>query len=117
LAVDSVNRQHESEIAALKQRYDTLTRRENEVMSLVVTGMLNKQTSEIAVKVHRAWVMHKMQAESLSELVRMAEELHLSAPIYGGQDRFQRRCGSSAKIDGPGRLNSLANRYGLRPVG
>ena len=43
LAVDSVNRQHESEIAALKQRYDTLTRRENEVMSLVVTGMLNKQ--------------------------------------------------------------------------
>jgi hypothetical protein len=82
------------------------------MMSLVVTGMLNKQTSEIAVKVHRAWVMHKMQAESLSELVRMAEELHLSAPIYGGQDRFQRRCGSSAKIDGPGRLNSLANRYG-----
>jgi FixJ family two-component response regulator len=67
--------------ARLEALYDQLSRREREVMSLVVTGLMNKQVaarlslSEITVKIHRGSVMRKMQAQSLADLVRMAEQL------------------------------------------
>jgi len=72
------------QLAELQERYTTLSAREREVMSLVVTGMLNKQiaaelgASETTVKIHRGHVMQKMQAQSLPELVRMADKLRVS---------------------------------------
>ena len=87
LARDRSHRKEQSEVSRLYARLDKLTRREREVMKLVVTGMLNKQiaselgTSEITIKVHRARVMRKMQAGSLAELVKITERLHLFPPI------------------------------------
>ena len=74
-------RQHRRETEALLTRYGSLTSREQEVFPLVVQGLVNKQIadqlniSEPTVKLHRGRLMHKMGAESLAELVRMAERL------------------------------------------
>ena len=81
LARDRIVREKQRDNAELRQRYSALSIREREVMNLVVSGMLNKQiaaaldASEATVKMHRSQVMKKMQAQSLPELVRMADKL------------------------------------------
>jgi FixJ family two-component response regulator len=78
---DAARRQQEKEISALRDRLEWLTPREREVLPLVVSGFPNKQiaaeigTSETTVKVHRGQLMRKMGADSLPDLVRMAERL------------------------------------------
>jgi FixJ family two-component response regulator len=75
----------EAELQALRECYASLTPREREVMAMVVSGLLNKQVgfqlgiSEITVKAHRGRVMQKMNADSLADLVKMAERLHLES--------------------------------------
>jgi FixJ family two-component response regulator len=79
----------EAEIRALRDCYASLSHREREVMSLVVSGLLNKQVggelgiSEITVKTHRGKVMRKMKAHSLADLVTMAARLSLASAPYG----------------------------------
>jgi FixJ family two-component response regulator len=81
LARGALEQDKRQEVENLQKRLDTLTPREREVMSLVVRGLLNKQiafelgTVEKTVKVHRARVMEKMEAQSLPELVRIAERI------------------------------------------
>jgi FixJ family two-component response regulator len=82
---DRAARERQAEIHDLQQRYNALTAREREVMTLVVSGMLNKQiaseigASEATVKIHRGHVMQKMLAGSVVDLLRMADKLKLSA--------------------------------------
>ena len=85
---DRARHAREEEGRNIASRYNTLTPREREVMSFVVRGFLNKQiagemgTSETTAKIHRGQVMRKMQAQSLPDLVRIAERLGLPSQRY-----------------------------------
>ena len=78
---DNARREQEKEIREVQQRFDSLTSREREVISLVVKGLLNKQiadqlgSAENTIKVHRGRAMAKMHAQSVADLVRMIEKL------------------------------------------
>jgi FixJ family two-component response regulator len=86
----------EERLRTLRARHDSLSRREREVMALVVTGLLNKQVggelgiSEITVKAHRGNMMRKMGASSLVHLVAMAGMLH-DSPVLGNQQSMDDR--------------------------
>ena len=81
LEQDRARREQEKEVTDLQQRFDSLTSREQQVISMLVSGMLNKQiagelgTAESTVKVQRSRAMEKMHAESLVDLARMIEKL------------------------------------------
>jgi len=85
ISIDREARQRRNDIAELRTRYESLTAREREVFALVVTGSLNKQialqlgTTERTVKAHRGQMVQKMQADSVADLVRMADKLGISA--------------------------------------
>ncbi|MFI5178055.1 MAG: response regulator transcription factor [Vicinamibacterales bacterium] len=87
LAKARVRLQEREETTRLRTLLDGLTPREREVMAFVVSGLLNKQiahqlgTTESTIKAHRAQVMHKMQADSLADLVRAADRLLLPKPL------------------------------------
>jgi len=80
---DRARLQREAEIAVLRERFESLTLREREVVAMVVSGMPNKQIAgeigitENTVKVHRSRAMEKMQAQSLADLVKMIERLEI----------------------------------------
>src|SRR5215470_438886 len=91
---DRARREHEQKLQGLRTRFDSLSPREREVMILVVAGMMNKQVageigiSEVTVKVHRHNIMQKLRAQSLAELVRMADRLGI--PSRSRTDAEQR---------------------------
>jgi FixJ family two-component response regulator len=83
---DRVRRQRQAETAMLRERLESLTPREREILPLVVSGLLNKQVgaeigaTEATVKVHRSQLMRKMGASSLADLVRMSEKMGIAVP-------------------------------------
>ena len=83
LAQDRERRARQADLDRLRQRFQSLTPREREVLPLVVSGLLNKQAaahlgiSEVTLQIHRTNVMHKMEADSLADLVRMAGSLDI----------------------------------------
>ena len=85
IEIDRVARQERTLVAAVRCVYESLTKREREVMKLIVSGLLNKQiaaqlgSSEVTVKMHRGQVMHKMKAESVVQLARMAEKIGVTS--------------------------------------
>jgi FixJ family two-component response regulator len=97
---------HEAEMRVLRDGYASRSRREREVMALVVASLLNKQVgfelgiSEITVKAHRGQVMRKMQADSLAALVQMAARLRL-APAPKGEGELW---GDSGMLEGEYRI-------------
>ncbi len=119
---------HEAQMNALRDCYASLSRREREVMALVVAGLLNKQVgselgiSEITVKAHRGSVMRKMKAASLPDLVNMAARLGVAAPQDARQKRFAHReqtpLFSQSLVDSRTRIRSdrAPNASGARPV-
>jgi FixJ family two-component response regulator len=83
---DRIRHQQEAEIAVLRERFESLTPREREVLPWVVSGLLSKHIadaigrSEASVKVHRSQLMRKMAADSVADLVRMAEKMEIPIP-------------------------------------
>jgi FixJ family two-component response regulator len=83
---DSKRRDSDKALAELRERFESLTPREREIMALVTAGLMNKQVagelglSEITVKIHRGHIMRKMSVRSLADLVRAAEALELKKP-------------------------------------
>jgi FixJ family two-component response regulator len=92
---DRVRRQHQAEIAMLRERLESLTPRERTVLPLVVSGWPNKQiaaeigTTEGTIKVHRSQLARKMGADSLPDLVRMAEKIGISGSRLQVQHDFK----------------------------
>jgi FixJ family two-component response regulator len=85
LEIDRAARKERTLVIELRRRYESLTNREREVLRLVVSGLLNKQiagelgSSEVTVKMHRGQVMRKMKAQSIVELLRMAQKIGITS--------------------------------------
>jgi FixJ family two-component response regulator len=99
LEVDRAARVRRAELQELRRRLESLTRRQRRVMSLAVSGYLNKQiahelgTSERTVKLHRGQVMRKMAAQSFADLVKQAEKLGLRIEADLNSSVAPRACG------------------------